>query len=179
MRDMDGALLEGTLRDGTPVYVRPLLHSDRETFAKWFTGLSDRTKRSRFLQGKGRKLSETSLDQLVDAVDQHDHVAVAVIAPDVAGAGEEYVGGGRFVRMSDDPSTAEVAVTIADSYQGLGAGSLVMRALTQRAREEGVRTFMATMLEENEASRRMMSHAGTVVRDDVSDGVREYAVRID
>ena len=173
-----GVIVEGTLRDRTPVYVRPMRHSDREVFAEWFTRLSEQTKASRFLQGKGRKLSEASLHQLIDLVDEHDHVAVALIAPALTDTGGEFVGGGRFIRLTSDPTAAEVAVTISDEYQGQGAGTLVMAALTKRAKEEGITRFVATMLEENEASKRMMSHAGTPVVDVVDDGVREYEVRI-
>lgn len=170
-------VLTGTLRDGLRVVVRSLVAEDREDVEQGFAELSERTKNLRFLTGKDH-LSRRGLDTLVDDVDQHDHVAVALwwertSQPDVL------VGEGRFIRLKDDPECADVAVTVADELQGQGGGTLIMRALVLRAREEGVRRFSAVMSPDNEPSHRLMSRAGTVLRDTIRDAEREILVRID
>lgn len=164
------------LRNGARVFLRPLRHSDRQAVADGFEHLSERSRYQRFLTGKGH-LSESSLRALVDDVDQHRHVALVLVwhrrlRPDVP------VAVGRFVTTPEDPATADVAVTVADEFQGLGAGTLLIRALARRARDEGVTCFTATMTIENEASHRMMRHAGTVRRDESEDGLRMMEVTV-
>ena len=170
-------VLTGTLRDGLRVVVRSLVPEDRADVEQGFAELSERTKNLRFLAGKDH-LSQRGLDTLVDDVDQHDHVAVALwwertSQPDVL------VGEGRFIRLNDDPECADVAVTVADELQGQGGGTLMMRALVLRAREEGVHRFSAVMAPDNEPSHRLMLRAGTVLRDTIRDAEREVLVRID
>lgn len=165
-----------TLRNGVQVMIRPLLPSDRDAVASGFQLLSERSRFLRFLTGKGT-LSESSLRALVDEVDQHRHVALAMFW---MREDEDplLVGVGRFVSLPHDPATADVAVTIADQLHGLGAGTIMMRALADRARVEGVRRFMATMTADNVASHRMMRGSGTVVRDEVVDDLREIDVAL-
>lgn len=164
------------LRNGARVLIRPLRHADRAAVAAGFEHLSERSRYQRFLTGKG-KLSEASLRALVDDVDQHRHVALALIwrrslRPD------QLIGVGRFVTTPEDRSTADVAVTVADEFHGQGAGTLLIRALAQRARDEGITHFTATMTTENEASHRMMRHAGAVQQDETADGLRTMAVAV-
>jgi hypothetical protein len=69
-----------------------------------------------------------TLDHLVDAVDQIDHVAILLLAP--AGYPDEApVGVGRMIRYATDPSTADIAIAVADNWQRKGVGSTLARAL--------------------------------------------------
>jgi RimJ/RimL family protein N-acetyltransferase len=88
------------------------------------------------------------------------------------------LGEGRFIRLKDDPDCADVAVTMADQLHGQGGGTLLMRALLLRAREEGLRRFSAAMSPDNEPSHRLMRRVGPVLRDVVTDGEREIVVEI-
>lgn len=166
----------GVLKNGLRVYLRPLEPGDRKDVADGFAGLSERSRFQRFLTGK-RELSDRSLDRLVTEVDHHHHEALALIWPRHSTA-DVLLGDGRFIIFRDDPTTADVAVTIADRVQGLGAGSMMIQALARRAREEGVTTFAAAMLTSNEASHRMMRSVGRVIRDEIVAGLREVEVDI-
>ena len=170
-------VLRGTLRDGLRVVVRPLLPSDRDDVAHGFEELSERTKNLRFLAGKDH-LSRRGLDALVDGVDQHDHVAVALWWERTSRS-DVLLGEGRFIRLESDPACAEVAVTMADQLQGQGGGTLLMRALVVRAREEGIRRFAAVMAARNEPARRLMREAGRVLRDGVESGQRDMLVALE
>ena len=66
----------GTLRDGLRVVIRSLVPEDRDDVEQGF-GESPSAPRPRFMTGKDH-LSQRTLDSLVDQVDQHDHVAVAM-----------------------------------------------------------------------------------------------------
>lgn len=165
-----------TLKSGLHLVIRPLHPEDRAQVADGFVGLSDRSKYLRFLTGKG-VLSSRGLDKLVDQVDQHDHVALALWWTRTS-RDDILLGDGRFIRLPADPECADVAVTIADDIQGEGAGTLMMLALVRRAHEEGIRRFSAIIAPENEASHRMMLRAGPLLRDEYVDGVREVEVEL-
>jgi len=165
-----------TLKSGLHLVIRPLHPEDRRALADGFVGLSDRSKYLRFLTGKG-VLSSRGLDKLVDQVDQHDHVALALWWTRRSQA-DVLLGDARFIRLPSDPECADVAVTIADDIQGQGAGTLMMLALARRAHDEGIRRFSAVISPENEASHRMMLSAGTVIRDEYADGLREVEVEL-
>jgi RimJ/RimL family protein N-acetyltransferase len=169
-------VLRGTLRDGLRVVIRSLVPEDRDDVEQGFGELSERTKNLRFMTGKDH-LSQRTLDSLVDQVDQHDHVAVAMWWERTSQA-DVLLGEGRFIRLKSDPDCADVAVTMADELHGQGGGTLLMQALVLRAREEGVRRFSATMSPDNEPSHRLMRGIGDVLRDVVSDGEREVVVAI-
>ena len=68
----------------------------------------------------------------------------------------EGVGSARFVRLSDEPDTAEAAVTVLDDFQGKGLGAILLQRLIEAAWERDVRWFRNELLAENTASRRMM-----------------------
>jgi RimJ/RimL family protein N-acetyltransferase len=169
-------VLRGTLRDGLRVVIKSLVPADRDDVEHGFGELSERTKNLRFMTGKDH-LSSRTLDSLVDQVDQHDHVAVAMWWERTSQA-DVLLGEGRFIRLKDDPDCADVAVTMADELHGQGGGTMLMRALVLRAHEEGLRRFSAAMSPDNEPSHRLMRRVGPVLRDVVTDGEREVVVEI-
>jgi RimJ/RimL family protein N-acetyltransferase len=134
---------EERLRDGEPVLVRPIRPEDRVELAEGMRRLSPESRYRRFFTPTSR-LSESQLRYLTE-VDHHDHEALVALEP-ATGHG---IGVARFVRSRDDPELAEVAVAVADSWQGRGAGTLLLHRLTQRARDEGIRRFGAEILAEN------------------------------
>jgi GNAT superfamily N-acetyltransferase len=117
-------------RDGTEVHLRPLRRDERDLVAGFFAGLSERSRRRRFLAPMPR-LPEWLLRRLVE-VDGRRHVAVVA---EVDGA---CAGIGRFVALPDQPGVAEVAVTVADRFQGRGIGGLLLDALAAAAEGVGV-----------------------------------------
>ncbi len=77
----------------------------------------------------------------------------------------EVIGVARFVREEPASSSAEVAVTVVDDWQGQGLGTLLLNRLSRRAREEGVETFTATALADNRAIIELLEGLGqTTVR---------------
>jgi GNAT superfamily N-acetyltransferase len=121
-------------RDGSEVRLRPLRRDERDLVAGFFAGLSEDSRRRRFLQPTPR-LSEAMLRHLVD-VDVGRHVAmVAEVDGDCAGIA-------RWVALPDEPGAAEVAVTVTDRFQGRGIGRLLLDALGPSAAEAGVTTFV-------------------------------------
>ncbi|MGO9783611.1 MAG: N-acetyltransferase family protein [Streptosporangiaceae bacterium] len=132
-----------TLRSGHQALVRPLRPDDGPGLAEAFEQLSETSRYRRFFAIKPR-LSEGTLALLTD-VDHHDHEALVAVAPDSG----QLVGVARFFRHPGQPDEAEVAVTVIDSWQRRGLGTVLLRELAQRAATEGIRHFTAEILAEN------------------------------
>jgi RimJ/RimL family protein N-acetyltransferase len=144
---------EGTpaaLRDGSTVLIRPVRGTDAPLLADGFARLSARSRRMRFL-GSKTTLSAAELRYLTE-VDHYDHEALGALSP----AGERGVGIARYIRDPDDPRAAEIAVTIADDWQGRGLGTELLARLSDRARQAGIGRFTATVAADNAAMTRLL-----------------------
>jgi len=132
-----------TLRSGHRVLVRAVRPDDGPSLAEAYDQLSQTSRYRRFFTGKPH-LSEQSLAYFTD-VDHRGHEALVVVVP---GSGQ-LVGVARYIRIPGQPDQAEVAITVLDSWQRRGLGTVLLRELAQRAAEEGIRYFVAEILAEN------------------------------
>ena len=133
---------------------RPILPSDKAALASGLNRLSSRSVYRRFLSPKP-SFSASELRYLTE-VDGHDHVALVIDDPDRPG---EVIAVGRWIRLADDPDSAEIAITVADCWQRRGLGSLLARALGDEARVQGIRRFTATVSAENQPALRLLEKA--------------------
>jgi len=150
----DGALVR--LRDGASIRIRPIEPDDKPHVLQAFGRLGEGSRYRRFLTYK-KELSVAELVSLTE-VDHHDHEALAAIDPETG----EGVGIARYVRDPDRPVAAEAAVTVVDDWQGRGVGAALLGRLADRARQEGVREFTATLLSENRAMRTLFERLGVL-----------------
>ena len=111
------------LRDGSEVIIDQVHRTDAPLLTEGFARLSEETRRLRFLTAKPR-LTEAEVRYFTQ-VDHHDHEALGAMVP-VGGRG---VGLARYIRDRSDPETAEVAVTVADDWQGRGLGTELLRRI--------------------------------------------------
>lgn len=139
-----------------PVTFRPIAPDDLDRLRRFGCGLSPQTRYRRFLSGL-RRLPEPTLRRLVE-VDHVDREAV------VALVGEELVGVARYERAAHDSGVADVAVVLADAWQGQGLGPRLLEALLERAARNGVRRLHATVLADNEPVRRLLRRRWPAVR---------------
>src|SRR5215471_5426936 len=165
-REVNG--VRTVLRDGSTVMVRPVQSSDASLLADGFARLSERSRRLRFL-GEKNSLTVAELRYLT-CIDHHNHEALGALSPDGRG-----IGVARYIRDSEDPGRAEVAVTVVDEWHGRGLGTKLLELLSDRARDEGVDRFTATVASDNIASIRLVRSAGGVLVSG-SLGTREYEI---
>ena len=144
------------LRDGSTVAIRQVRSTDAALLADGFARLSPRSRQQRFL-GVKNHLTVAELRYLTN-VDHHDHEALGALSRDGRG-----VGVARFIRDSEDPASAEIAITIVDEWHGRGLGTKLLELLSDRARAEGVARFTATVAADNIASIKMVRNAGGVL----------------
>ena len=162
------------LTDGTAVFVRPILGSDKQMLADGVSRLSAEARYRRFLSAKP-SLSAAELRYLTE-VDGRDHYAlVAQLADDPSAI----VAVGRFVRLASDRSTAEAAIVVCDGLQRRRLGTQLARMLGDAARRRGIRRFVATVLSDNPAAMRLMRTLATRLEDGGHDnGVHEVTMEI-
>ena len=142
------------LHDGSMVLIRQVRSTDAPLLADGFARLSPESRRMRFLTTK-TTLSAAELRYYTE-VDHHHHEALgALSAADGRG-----VGIARFIRDTDDPQAAEIAVTIVDDWQGRGLGTEMLAELSHRARQAGIHRFTATVAADNVAVARLLRNVG-------------------
>ena len=150
-----------TLPGGGTVELRPLRRGESGPLQSIFDAMSAAARAQRYLTGMPR-LPTAWLAALAD-VDGEHHVAW------LAEVGGRAVGVARYVAVA--PAVVEIALEVADDYQGLGIGTLLVDALTTTAVARGIRRVRATLLPENEPSRRLVTRIG--VRLSLTDGLLE------
>lgn len=150
-------IAEACLADGTFALVWPLHPEDREALREGYEQLSADTRYHRFLATVPH-LDDDLLDRLVDDVDGVDHVALALVVVDEDHVGVP-VGVARVIRYAQDPSAADVAVTVLDEWQGRGVASALLAEL-MRQRPAGLRRLVTTIASDNTASLSMLRRLG-------------------
>jgi RimJ/RimL family protein N-acetyltransferase len=140
------------LPDGALILIRPIRADDKRFLEDGLRQLSDESVHRRFLSPK-RSFSRSELRYLTE-VDGRDHVALVAEYP--GDPVRRLIAVGRFIRLADDPSTAEAAITVADDWQGRGVGSLFTELLATEARRLDVRRFTATMASDNVPAHKLM-----------------------
>jgi GNAT superfamily N-acetyltransferase len=139
------------LSDGTVVRIRPIEPGDKQELQDGLHRLSEATVQRRFLVPKVR-FTKAELHYLTE-VDGHDHVALVAESERWPGT---IVAVARYVRLDEDPDTAEAAIVVADELQGRGLGKLLAERIAEAAVHHGVRHFTAEMLGDNRAAHRLM-----------------------
>jgi len=142
--------LEGDqrLRDGTRVRVRAIRPEDAATVQDGFRQLSPQS-RSRRFRGPKARLSPRELRHLTHA-DGVRHVALGAVRLDADGWECEGLGIARYDCLPDHPEVAEPSLTVVDAAQGQGLGRLLAEELIRVAQANGVKTFRALLVDENE-----------------------------
>jgi CRP-like cAMP-binding protein len=147
------------VRDGTDLFLRPVLPGDRERTVHGHVYFSSETLYRRFMTARA---PTPALMHYLAEVDYVDHFVWVVTD------GSDPVADARFVRDQNDPTVAEIAFTVADAYQGRGIGSFLIGALSIAAKADGVERFSARMLSENAPMRTIMDRYGAVwQREDI------------
>jgi RimJ/RimL family protein N-acetyltransferase len=148
------------------VTIREIRVDDGERLRAAHARLSAEAQYSRFL-GPKPALSEADARYLVE-VDGCGHfalVATLVYDPEVI------VGVARFVRLVDDPGTAEFAIVVGDPYQHRGLATEMVQELIEAARERGVERFVASVLAGNKAGLGLVRHFSAGIGEERRLGV--------
>jgi GNAT superfamily N-acetyltransferase len=128
------------------IVVRELGPGEGDVLDAVFAGLSDHSRYLRFHSPVPRLVP--AVRRALAAVDGHRHVAL------VAVAGREPIGIARCIDLGS--GRAELAIEVVDAWHGRGVGTLLLRALRDRAVAAGWRELSAEVLAENDAVRALL-----------------------
>jgi acyl-CoA hydrolase/GNAT superfamily N-acetyltransferase len=153
------------------VLVRPLRVTDEEALQDLFYRLSDESTYNRFMQFKRSHPHEEMLE-LVN-LDYEHNVALVVIDPD--SPARDIL---ALCRYDVDPATrlADIAFVVRDDWQRKGLGTLLMRRMTEIAKERGLAGFSADVLSTNALMLGVFQKSGLELRTELDAGV--YSVKM-
>ena len=143
-----------TLPDGGVMRLRLVRPEDREGIIEAFDRLSDETRVQRWFYPK-KRLSEEEIAALISPADDA-HGALTAIELDADGNESSGIGMARFVRSSEDPEAAEIAITIVDDWQALGIGRILLHRLLAMMSERGIRFADGRLQADNRPMRHLL-----------------------
>jgi acetyl coenzyme A synthetase (ADP forming)-like protein len=161
---------DALLRDGGSIHIRAIRPDDKQRLLEAFERLSSRSVYFRFFQTKQR-LTDEELRYFTELDFTRD---VALVATLREGQEEHMIGVGRYFRILENgqPTTrAEVAFTVADAHQGRGVGTLLLEHLAAIARRQGIDSFEAYVLGENNRMLEVFEASGFTVQRALDTGV--------
>jgi GNAT superfamily N-acetyltransferase len=147
------------LRDGRNIIVRAIRPDDKELLQEGMQHLSSQSQYFRFFTHK-EKLSEKELAYFTE-IDFVKHVALfagfddnGVFSPAATA---------RYIVNADSKkhgSSAEIAVTVAEEFQGLGFATVLLQHLIKIARQNQVKQFKGTVLPANSRMLNLVTRSG-------------------
>lgn len=145
--------------DGSKLHLRPIRPDDGGRLREFHEHLSPESVYRRFFFVHPR-LSAVEVDRFTQ-VDYMDRLALVVELED------RLLAVGRYERLAE-PTEAEVAFVVSDEFQHHGIGTILLEHLADAALGNGVRTFCAQTLADNQDMLDVFTHSGfhvTTTRD--------------
>ena len=139
------------------VFVRPAVASDMGLIQTLVRGLSPRTRYLRFFSG-ARELSQAWLERFTRADPRGGFTLLALLGETPAGMAQ--------CAAASHPQRCELAVVVADAWQGVGIGGELLRKTLCAAREAGFQRAEAEVLAENKPMLRLLRRLGFELRRD-------------
>jgi GNAT superfamily N-acetyltransferase len=159
---------------GQPLRMGSVLPKNKKQISDGLKLMSPESIRNRFL-GIKSGFSEKELDYLTD-VDGINHYALGV---------EEIVGEKRgvavirLVRLKEDPTAAEIAITIIDTYQRRGLGSILLDLIILAAIERKISHCTFTYLRQNTAIEKLIKKKGVMFPGPKDQDYVQQSLRIE
>jgi acetyltransferase len=160
-----------TLKDGSPVTLRPIRPEDEPLLVKFHQTLSEGSVYLRYFQAL--KLSQRVAHERLTRIcfiDYDREMALVAEHRDPTRGDRSVLGVGRLSRIRGTKE-AEFSLLVSDRAQRLGLGSELLRKLLDIARDEHLERVVAEILPENHAIQRICQKLGFHLRHAVEDGV--------
>ena len=160
-----------TLKNGTRAFLRPLKLTDEAMLRAMFYQLSSESVHYRFF----RILKSMPHEQLQEflKVDYESDMAFVMLTDNTEDA--ELVGIAHY-RNNPRTNFADAAFLVRDDWQGRGIGTVLIKALTDAARQHGIGGFTADVLAENIGMLRVFQKIGFPIESEMEEGT--YVLRI-
>lgn len=153
------------LRDGTTATIYVATPADEPRLISFFKGLSAESRRSRFFSDS--KPGESAIGQMCDNSDPTKVLTMIVTRFSESGE-ERIIATGSYFAVTE--SVAEVAVTVDDTFQGKGLGTLLLERMSLLAIQHGFTEFKAITDSSNTPMLEVFRHSGFPVTERYEDG---------
>ena len=139
------------LRDGSTLTIRPVRVGDAPELGRFFADLSLESRVFRFFAAVIN--ADSSIQRMVNVDYESSYGLVAV-----AGAKAQIVGHAMYVQT--EPRKAELALAVADAYQGRGLGTILLGQVAEAAAAAGFDVLEAVVRPENHHMLQMLRESG-------------------
>jgi acetyltransferase len=139
--------------------VRPLRRGESASLRAFFSALSPAARRWRF-HGAVNELPSAWIERLAHPDPLREAAVLAEATEGDDGGEARPVGEARYVAEGAAPGTRELAVVVADGWQGRGIGTALLHALEQAARRQGVQRLFGDVQRDNLAMLALAGRAG-------------------
>ncbi|QOV91458.1 bifunctional acetate--CoA ligase family protein/GNAT family N-acetyltransferase [Humisphaera borealis] len=167
-----------TMKDGTPVVIRPIRPEDEPLLVRFHQTLSDRSVQLRYFHAM--KLSaRTAHDRLTRVCfnDYDREIALVAERSDVETGLREILGVARLSKVPHS-SEGEFALLISDQWQNRGLGRELLSRILRIARDEKLGRVTADIMRENTEMQRVCEKVGFTLTADLEEGVVRAAIQL-
>ena len=155
------------LKDGSVVTIRPIKPEDEPKVAAMFSSLSEETMRLRFMQPRNH-ISHEELARICHI--DYDR-ELTLVAETKEEEGRRIIGMINLLRLPDEES-AEMALLVADDWQGKGLGWLLCTTMLQVAKQLGLKKIWMEILCENVRMQKLAEKLGFKMKVREEDVIR-------
>ncbi len=151
---MAAYLLKTSLKNGIPVFIRFLKQLDKVWIKSGYEELSFRSQYLRFISPP-KSLSDKVLKYLTE-IDNKEHVALVAFA--IKKSLKYPLGVARYIKLPGNQNIAEFAITVTDSFQNQGLGTILFNLLVEHAKGNNISILTGYVLSENYAMLKIVQH---------------------
>lgn len=167
-----------TLRDGTPVTIRPIRPEDEPLIARFHHTLSDQSVYLRYFHpiALQQRIAHERLSRIC-FIDYDREMVLVVVKKDPTTAEPHIIAVGRLNRLRG-VNEAEFAILISDAYQRSGLGTALLGHLVQIGRTEKIDRIVADILLENRGMLRACEKVGFTLRYDYEEQIAKAVIKL-
>ncbi len=160
-----------TLKDGTPIIIRPIRPEDEPLMINFHKTLSERSVYFRYFYPMqlSQRIAHERLTHMC-FIDYDREMALVADYTDPNTGTHEIIAVGRLRKLHGTPE-AEFALLVSDRYQHQGLGTELLRRLLQVGRDEKLQRIVADILPENRDMQRVCEKLGFRLRWVATEGV--------
>ena len=149
-----------TLKDGSPILIRPIRPEDEPMMVKFHGTLSESTVHFRYF-GLLKLEQRVAHDRLVQMCfnDYDREIAIVAVRNEQKTKEDEIIAVGRLIKVHG-VNDAEFAIVLSDQWQGHGLGTHFLKLLLEIGRQEGVEHVIGQMLPDNYGMQRICKKLG-------------------
>jgi acetyltransferase len=149
-----------TLKDNTPIVIRPVRPEDEPLMAKFQETLSERTVYMRYFDPLklSQRIAHERLARLC-FIDYAREMLLVAIRENPETDEDEMIAASRMSKLHGT-TTAEFTIVITDAYQGKGLGRRILQHQLNIARAEGITRIIGSILPEAEAMKHIFESFG-------------------